>query len=93
MVERLFELAGRKTRIVSLPAGLLAKVVAQAARTPWLQGANAEMVRRQCLDLVFDDSVVRARLGIQPRPFAPVAADFRMPDADTLRSLHRHGQA
>jgi hypothetical protein len=42
-------------------------------------GINAEMVRRQRLDLVFDDRQARESLGYNPRPFKPQAEDFGLP--------------
>jgi hypothetical protein len=38
------------------------------------------MVRRQRSNLVFDDLPARQLLNYEPRPFAPVAQDFSMPD-------------
>jgi hypothetical protein len=37
------------------------------------------MVRRQNTDLVFDDSVLKEQLEYDPRPFRPVAGDFKIP--------------
>ena len=43
-------------------------------------GVRSEMVRRQRLDLVFDDRQARKLLNYKPRVFAPVLQDFHLPD-------------
>ena len=45
-----------------------------------MSGINSEMVRRQRLDLVFEDKQARQLLDYNPRPFAPVAKDFSLPE-------------
>ena len=65
-------------RILSLPAVLFAWAVRLASVLPAYRGLNAEMVRRQSSDLVFDDTPLRERLGFEPRPFDPLPADFEI---------------
>jgi len=91
MVEGLFAATGRPVRILAVPVGLLCASVALAARTPWLRGANPEMVRRQDRDLVFDDRLAREKLQVQPRPFEPRLEDFTEPSPSLLRSIHQQG--
>lgn len=84
MSARIAALQQRPVRLLSLPEGLLAALVRLLS---WLPGSpftggqdvNAEMVRRQNRDLVFDDHALREALGWTPRPFEPVAADFEVP--------------
>lgn len=66
-------------RPVSIPAGVFGAVAALASLLPGFHGVNAEMVRRQATDLVFDDHAVRVALDYDPRPFRPGPADFSVP--------------
>jgi nucleoside-diphosphate-sugar epimerase len=78
MVRRIFGALGKPERLLRLPGWVFA----------WLAGAvgllkpggsiNAQMVRRQADDLVFDDSVAREKLGYDPRPFRPGEKDFSL---------------
>lgn len=87
MVAGLFTALGRRPRILSLPARVLAAAVWTLSRLPALHGVNPEMVWRQSRDLVFDDSAARITLAVTPRAFAPVAADFRLPASRRLVEL------
>lgn len=70
----------RRIRLVTLPAWMLAGAVRAASLLgPW-KHLNAEMVRRQNLDLVFDDSRLRESIAYDPRPFQPGPEDFAIPD-------------
>ena len=91
MVGRIFEALGRAPRTWSVPAPLLTAAAAVAGRLPGFGGLNAEMVRRQATDLVFDDAPARARLGHAPRGFHPAAPDFEPPSADRILALARGG--
>ena len=62
---------------MSLPAGLFAALVRLGAL--FSVKLNAGMVRRQAVDMVFDDRWLRQGLNYQPRPFDPSASDFEMP--------------
>jgi nucleoside-diphosphate-sugar epimerase len=66
-------------RAVNLPPGLFILAVRLASLLPAYRGLNAEMVRRQVSDLLFDDSPLREALGFDPRPFQPLAEDFEIP--------------
>ncbi len=79
MVLRVAALQMRRVRTPALPEGLLAVLLGLAGRLSGRSGLNAEMARRQNRDLVFDDHLLRERLGWNPRPFEPTAADFAVP--------------
>lgn len=79
-----------KIRMVTLPAGLMAAAVRLLALFPQWRGLSAEMVRRQSRDLVFDDSALRQALDWSPRPFAPTAADFEVPEYARALQFNLH---
>jgi len=82
MVSRIFVALGKPKRPVRLPQWLfvvLARFI--GALKPGLK-INTEMVKRQKMDLVFDDGPARKLLGYQPRPFAPAESDFSLPRPD-----------
>ena len=76
MIGRLFEAAGKKRRMVKIPAWLTSPAAGFGNLLPGVQGISAEMFRRQSQDLVFDDTPAREALGHRPRGFSPSAADF-----------------
>lgn len=78
MVRRIFPAAGKKARLLHLPQWLFVPLVKLATWVKPGSGINAEMVRRQRQDLVFDDRQARESLGYSPRPFRPQAGDFRL---------------
>jgi nucleoside-diphosphate-sugar epimerase len=77
MVQRTAAACSGRVRLVSLPAGLFAALVRLGAL--FSVKLNAGMVRRQAVDMVFDDRWLRQGLNYQPRPFDPSASDFEMP--------------
>jgi hypothetical protein len=79
MAEALARCCKRNTRIVALPAGLFAAAV-QVVSWFGAAGVNQEMVRRQALDMVFEDTILREALDYRPRPFRPSAQDFSVPE-------------
>jgi nucleoside-diphosphate-sugar epimerase len=79
MAELIFDALEKPRRIVSLPPWLMAVLVRFVSLLPRWRGVNREMVRRQNIDLVFDDSVLQGSLEYEPRPFKPSAADFEIP--------------
>lgn len=87
MAGRIAAAQSRRVRLVTLPESLMATGVGLLSRLPAWRGLNAEMVRRQNRDLVFDDTGLRRLLGWAPRAFRPTAADFRIPDDAALLQL------
>jgi uncharacterized protein YbjT (DUF2867 family) len=79
MAELIFDALDRPRRIISLAPRLMVALVALVRFLPRLRGVNTQMVRRQNIDLVFDDSVLKKLLEYQPRPFRPSARDFSIP--------------
>jgi nucleoside-diphosphate-sugar epimerase len=81
------EMAGRiaacvpgRARLLPLPPWMLASLVGMWSLAKRRQGINRQMVRRQAVDLVFDDRVFRDSLGYGPRCFQPAPSDFDIPD-------------
>ncbi len=79
MVELIFDSVDRPRRVIGLPAGLLAAVVRLLSKIPSFQGMNQQMVLRQNIDLVFDDTPLMQELNYNPRPFKPGKSDFEIP--------------
>jgi nucleoside-diphosphate-sugar epimerase len=82
MVSRIFSTLGKPVRLLHLPQWLFVLVVNITRVIRPGTGVNSEMVRRQRLDLVFDDRQARGLLDYKPRPFQPVAGDFLLPDVN-----------
>lgn len=80
MVGRIALACGENIRVLSVAPRLLASAIRFAALIPPLRSINAEMVKRQAADMVFDDSALRNALNYRPRRFEPTAADFRVPE-------------
>ncbi len=87
MVRRVFAAVDRKPRLVALPPALLAGAVSVAERLRVSGAGNAQMVRRQAVNLVFDDHEARDILGVTPRRFHPTEADFHLPSPQLLERL------
>jgi len=80
MAGRIAALQTPPARLLRLPETLMASWVRILSLWPRWKGFNAEMVRRQNQDLVFDDSALRMALDWSPRPFEPRPEDFEVPD-------------
>ena len=80
MVSRIFPAMGKPVRLLRLPEWLFVSMVNVAGLFRSDSGLNAEMVRRQAVDMVFDDHQARELLGHSPRPFDPTGGDFSLPD-------------
>ena len=80
MVSKIFDGVGKPARLLHLPQWLFALLADMVSIVKPTGGINSEMVRRQRLDLVFEDRQARELLNYNPRPFAPVAQDFSLPD-------------
>lgn len=89
MVSRVFTALGRRPRLVGVPPRLLAMLVSACRAIPAFRGISPEMVRRQAVDLVFDDIEVRTALNFSARPFRPSREDFMMPASAALQALAR----
>lgn len=87
MIVRIFSALHSPERIIRLPAGLFAALVSAARFLPALKDLSAEMVRRQNLDLVFDDSQARREVGHEARAFQLTQADLCLPTQARLASL------
>jgi len=87
MAERVAASCNKRARLLALPAGLLAAAVGMLSFLPPWKGLNAEMVHRQCQNLVFDDSALREALNHHPRPFKPAARDFSVPEYAKILQL------
>ncbi len=79
MVSRIFATLEKPARLVHLPEWLFVLLVNVVGTIKTGRGLNSEMVRRQRLDLVFNDQIARDLLNYKPRPFAPVEKDFSLP--------------
>ncbi|MEE8495933.1 MAG: hypothetical protein V3S21_05580 [Xanthomonadales bacterium] len=79
MVELIFDALDKPRRIFSLPPCLMVAAVRLLGLLPHWRGVNRQMVRRQNIDLVFDDSALKDCLEYQPRPFKPLSGDFEIP--------------
>ena len=73
MTERVAACGRRRIRVLSLPQRLLIALLGLR------KDLNPEMVRRQAVDMTFDDTPFRQKLGYNPRPFNPARADFSIP--------------
>lgn len=87
MVKKIFVGLGKPVRIVTVPGKLLAAVIYLGRLVPGLQQIRPEMVRRQGVDLVFDDTMAREFLGYSPRHFQPGPGEFSLPGSAGLRAL------
>jgi len=79
MVARIFVAMDKPVRLVSLPQWLFVFLLNITNIFKPGNGVNSEMVRRQLLDLVFDDSQARELLDYKPRSFDPHVEDFSLP--------------
>jgi len=79
MVSRLFTALGKPPRLLRMPQWLFVFLVGFANLLGIGGGINTEMVRRQGVDLVFDDQQARDLLNYKPRRFAPTDKDFSLP--------------
>ena len=80
MVGKIFTALGKPVRLARLPEWLFVLFVNTANALKAGGGINSEMVRRQAVDMVFDDHQARELLGYNPRLFNPTKADFSLPD-------------
>lgn len=79
MVEIVASCGKRRISLLPLPAPLLTALARAVSLFGAGKGINAQMVRRQATDMVFDDTLFRNTLGYEPRPFRPSPEDFKIP--------------
>lgn len=79
VVKKVAASCGGKVRTPALPAWFLSVAVRALSLWPAFRSVNAEMVRRQAMDMVFDDTPLREALLYRPRAFEPGVADFEIP--------------
>ena len=79
MVKRIFTAMEKPAKLIRLPEWLFILLARFAGASRIGKGINIEMVKRQGLDLVFDDRKARELLNYKPRPFAPGKEDFSLP--------------
>jgi nucleoside-diphosphate-sugar epimerase len=79
MVRGIFTALEKPVRLVHLPQWMfiLLMHLLSTIRPGW--ALNSEMVRRQQIDLVFEDRQARELLNFEPRTFSPVKGDFVLP--------------
>ena len=80
MLKGIFKALDKKPRLVHLPQWLFILIISLVRAVKKGQGLNSEMVRRQQVDLVFDDQPARDLLDYDPRPYSPDESDFSMPE-------------
>jgi nucleoside-diphosphate-sugar epimerase len=80
MVEKIAASGGSRVRVLRLPASFLTAAIGALSLLPPWKGLNAEMIRRQSHDLVFDDFALRKVLNYDPRAFDPTLEDFKLPE-------------
>lgn len=79
MARRIFHALEKPERLLRVPEWLFVSLARLIQLFKPGAGVNPEMVRRQAVDLVFDDSETRRLLSYAPRPFKPGRADFSLP--------------
>ena len=79
MSARIFVAMGRPVRLLHLPEWLFLLLLGIANIFNTDSGINREMVKRQGVDLVFNDQQARDLLNYNPRPFGPEEKDFSLP--------------
>ena len=82
MVVRIFSAMGKEPRLVRLPQWLFTALVWLAGRLRIIKGTNTEMVKRQKIDLIFDNQQVKEHLNYKPRDFTPSQKDFSLPEIE-----------
>ena len=90
MIARIFTALGKPARLLRLPEWLFVLMANLVGGLIPGSEMNGEMVKRQKLDLVFDDSLARELFDYDPRPFEPVGGDFTLPDFQAHLPTRRH---
>ena len=80
MVERVFTAMDKPVRLLRLPQWLFVLLIKTAGIFKSGRDVNSEMVKRQKLDMIFEDKSARQLLNYDPRSFSPDKGDFVFPD-------------
>ncbi len=89
MLRRVFAALDRKPRFLALPPRLFVAGLAMARGLGVASSISPEAVRRQAVNLVFDDQQAREQLGVHPRRFHPGADAFHPPSPELIERLAR----
>ncbi len=92
MVVSICQGAAVRCWILTMPGAPLIGLFSLMGRFSKRASVFAEMLRRQAVDLIFDDGVARQIIDWAPREFAPTASDFQAPSAAFLSSLAGHAE-
>ena len=87
MVRRIFTALDRPPRLLALPPPVFIAALRAASLLRLSGEFSPEMIRRQAVNLVFDDSEARRELGVRPRRFHPGREAFSLPDVNHLERL------
>jgi uncharacterized protein YbjT (DUF2867 family) len=82
MVTRIFTAMKKPPRLMRLPQWIFTLAVKLAGIFGMIKGTNTEMVKRQKVDLTFDNQKARECLNYWPRKFTPGKKDFLLPEFD-----------
>ncbi len=89
MLRRVFAALDRKPRFLTLPPRLFAAALTVARGLGVASSVSPEAVRRQAVNLVFDDQPAREQLGVTPRRFHPGTEAFHPPSPELIERLAR----
>lgn len=92
MIIRICRSADARCWIFRMPSVPLIGLFSLMGRFSKRASVLVEMLRRQAVDLIFDDSVAREIIDWSPREFAPTPSDFQAPSAAFLSSLADHAE-
>ena len=80
MVTKIFLAFDKPVRLLAIPQWLFSIVARILIVFNIDKGINGEMIKRQQIDLIFDDQQARELLNYKPRDFSPTKADFCLPE-------------
>jgi len=80
MVSSIFTAFDKSIRLLRLPGWVIFPLLKLWGVFANDSEINPEMVKRQLVDLVYDDRMARDLLDYNPRPFRPTRDDFYLPD-------------
>lgn len=80
MAKRIAACVPRRAHLLPVPLWIFSGLVRMMSLAKPSQGINPQMVKRQAIDLVFEDQLYRDTFAYLPRPFEPTEADFVIPE-------------